>query len=266
MSMATFNERMESIKETGFLDGINGLKKKARGALQELYLTEERRSSDNYMYYLYGRAYIKGERERRERTGDKVISVTCRPVKGVKPENIEFAFSYGEDARNYMEVMLWITDKRLNLLLEGISDQEERALCLDAWIAGFKAADERMKPVKAETTYVLDYDRMNELARAYEDGEEPEPDTEENEAWHAYSKCAELLRDAGCDHFIGCLACPGVFRLLGDCDNGCGDFCKCEEDCANAYRAIDHICGSNRSVLEGYYTVEVPVDEVLKTK
>ena len=263
MELMKYSERIEKVKERGFFTGVNEISPLPPEKIPELYHDKKFCASDNWLLMLYAREYYRGEAERRELQGDKILEVD--PKKALifkRVRKAEDAFALGVAARDKMKDRDWVSDVDFLNFLDGIDSKNERQGCIDAWVAGFHLADEKRLEEEPETEYRLNFDRMMDMREAYESGDEPELGTEANEVYHAYSECVKRLDFHDCDRYIKCLSCPGMFRILGDKKTryGSKDYDYCEEDCADAYRAVNDICGDLIDKLSNYYTVEVPVD------
>ena len=265
-NIMSLRDRITCVKELGELGGANELKKIEKNDLSGLYHNEERSACDDYLYMLYEREYQKGARFRRQQDGNKVIPVQTSFVTNENYGNYELAFEMGRNARNKSAVMLWITDKDLNALLEKVTDEGVREMCLCSWMAGFQFESEVFEPVSVETVPVLSYDRMMDMKSAFDNDDEPEPDTPAGKAYEAYCDCVKHLQEADLYDYIGCLSCPGMFRLWGQRAEKykSESFEDCELNCADACRKIEEECGGSIGALEEYYVVEVPVNEALR--
>ena len=263
MEMMSYKERIRKIKERGYMTGLNGLAPLPPEKIPELYHEKEYTASDNWLKMVYAREYYRGEADRRERQGNKVIEVDSKKALIFsRVRKAEQAFQLGMEARERTKSREFITDEKLNGLLEGVASINERQGCMDAWLAGFHLADEEKGDDDCDTVFRLNFDKMKDMREAYELGDEPEEGTEANKVFHSYCQCVKLLDLWGCDRYAKCLSCPGKFRIHGDRQDryGSRDYDWCEEDCSDVDRAISDICADYIGDLEEYYTEEVSAD------
>ena len=145
--MMRYRDRIEKIKERGFLTGINNLSTLPPEKIPELYHDKKFIASDNWLKMLYAREYYRGRAERRAREGNNVETIDRRKaLVFARVKKGEQAFSLGIKARGRSDVRDWLRDTALNDMLSRIESEKERLCCLDAWLAGFHLADEETIP------------------------------------------------------------------------------------------------------------------------
>lgn len=258
--MMSYKERLDKIRERGYLAGLNGINPLSPERLPELYHDKKYTSSDNYLEMQYAKEYYRGQNERMDIEGIKVRPIDRRKALVLsRVKRADVAFAYGMAARERSKVRNWMADKSLCDMLADVVSHNEGLGYVDSWLAGYHLRDEEIGETEVKDIPMLDYTRMCELRDAYEEGDEPELDTPANKAYQSYCRCVELLDMEGADLYRKCLSCPGKFRYLGDRSDRYGDENfdgDCEEDCAEADRVVSEVCEGYIEDLYDYYTIQ----------
>ena len=258
--MMSYKDRIDKIRERGYLTGLNDINPLPPERIPELYHDNKYMASDHFLEMQYAKEYYRGQNERMDIDGIKVRPIDRKKALVLsRVKQAEAAFAYGMAAREWSEVRNWMLDKNLCDMLSKAESTGEGQGYVDAWIAGFHLRDEEKRENEIKEPAILDYTRMCDLRNAYEEGDEPELGTPANKAYQSYSKCVKLLDMEGVDLYRKCLSCPGKFRYLGDRSDRYGDENfdgDCEEDCAEADRVISEVCEGYIEDLYDYYTVQ----------
>lgn len=121
--------------------------------------------------------------------------------------------------------------------------------------------DENEEDLEEETEeqYELDLSRMKSFKYMYDNGIEPEADSEEYEYYRDYKNWADRLKFVGREMYLPCLSCPGMFqRLDNDRDNfrSSETYVNCDMDCGDAYRECMSEDYGERDRLFEYFLVK----------
>ncbi|MBR5180032.1 MAG: hypothetical protein IKW90_14745 [Lachnospiraceae bacterium] len=261
----SFKERIEDAKELGYGYGVNDLNfpKDTYRVLGSLLYDriEGRQASNVYLYAVFENAYHEGKRDR-----TKVVSICAQDRPRFEMSYIRKAFETGRSWRRKSKDMAFIYDEKFSELMGQITLEAEKnwkwieeidTAMLDAWIAGFR--------YEGEETYGDDYspkprkiiacDRMRQLKRMYDLGDEPEGDEPYEKALSSFLEAAEKLERTGHGDLIGCLSCPGAWRGMGEESDERSGYSSCHRNCGEICKYIGLVCAKEKKELTEYYIV-----------
>lgn len=257
--MMSYKDRIDKIRERGYLTGLNGINPLPPEKIPELYHDNKFIALDHFLGMQYAKEYYRGQNARMDIDGIKVRPIDRKKALVLsRVKKAEAAFAYGLAAREWSEDRIWMTDKNLCDMLSKAESSEDGQGYIDAWIAGFHLRDEENRENEAEEPVVLDWTRMCGLRCAYEEDDEPELGTPANKAYQSYCKCVELLDMEGVGLYRKCLSCIIKFLFRGDGPDRYREKREghCEgEDCAEADRVISEVCKGYIEDLYDYYTM-----------
>ncbi|MCR5686310.1 MAG: hypothetical protein K6G81_13015 [Lachnospiraceae bacterium] len=229
--MSELKDRISDAGLKGFLDGVNCISRRPE---RFLYDNGDRRAADCYIRAIYDSEYLKGQDERAVRDGDVIpIDADRVHIHSIR-KKMDSAFRYGAEAKRRSAGPDAPVDDGCDDILKAMDNEEDIMMVLAAWITGFDSEDVE---IDEEATPGLDYGKMRSFRELYEKGLEPDPGTEEHEAFRDYRLWADNLKFTGKDECVKCLSCCGLYRIAGDGRSACEDetYSGCEMDCARAY-------------------------------
>ena len=261
----SFRERIEDAKELGYGYGINDLNfPRATNKVLEplLYKSAERRPASNvYLYAVFENAYNEGKRDR-----TNVVSIRTIDRPRFDMTYIRKAFETGRNWRRKSKDMAFVYDDKFSELMGQITQEAEKnwnwieeidTAMLDAWIAGFRYEGEEVfgDDYTPKPQNIIACDRMRQMKRMYDLGDEPEGDEPHEKAFTSYLNAVENLEKTGHGSLIGCLSCPKAWRDMGEESDDRSDNYSCHRDCRETCKYIELVCGQEKKALTEYYIV-----------
>ncbi|MCR5728186.1 MAG: hypothetical protein K6G24_12060 [Lachnospiraceae bacterium] len=139
----SYKDRIDKIRERGYMTGLNGINPLRLERIPELYHDKRYTASDNFLKMQYAKEYYRGQNDRLDIKGIKVRSIDRKKALIMsRVKRAEVAFRYGMVARERSADRNWITDKNLCDMLAEVENAKVGQGFIDAWIAGFHLRDE----------------------------------------------------------------------------------------------------------------------------
>lgn len=260
-----FRDRIQAVRDKGYLHGINELKFPAdieKTLENELYKIGDGKIPSNiYLLAVFEHAYYEGKADRND-----IISISIENRPRFDISVIRKAFELGRKWRRHSAIMLSKLDDEFVCFMINMTQnadpnwkwiESKRATVEYSWMAGFHFESELSfdKEAVIPESYVVACDRMRYIKYRFDREDELGGETPCDKALTAYSEAVGKLEKTGFNGLKNCLCCPELRKNLGELSDDITDNANCSIKCRTAADMISSLCDSENKELNEYYLV-----------